>query len=127
MKFYKLCREVVQETFGADWMLTVGVAGREISADELCIWDFVPEDGGLIPLLGPAKRKTHFFLLQKNSVATFQALPGASELNVILKPVTRASLRAFLSGAGEYVGDGRAVVPNCDRTLRAERDEMLQL
>ena len=118
------CREVLAEIFGTDWRLVTGAPGQRFSEDDLCIWDLDPGEIRLPQSLDRAKLKKHFFLLHKKSLAAFQALAGTSGLNVLLKPVTRATLRAFLGEAGRE-RDLRAE-PERAGALRAERDDILQ-
>src|SRR5437868_10317967 len=64
----------------------------------------------------------HLFLIQRNDVARLNQNLGGAEANILLKPVTPATLSAFL---------GLAVSAHRDRistanSLRADRDEILQ-
>jgi len=119
------CREVLAEVFGPESALVTRAGGRVESGDDVCVWDFVPGES-LIPRdLSPVDPAKHFFLVHRDHLAALQAHLGAADLNVLLKPVTRATLRAFLDG----VARRREERPNPDRiaTLRVERDEMLQV
>jgi signal transduction histidine kinase len=122
-----LCRKVLDETCGPGWTLALGRNGHEIASYDLCIWDFSSSEIALPHDLGLADLKMHLFLVPENSFVAFQALPGSSNLNVLLKPVTRASLRAFLSGGASphrtNPCDGAAARSGA---LRAERDQILQ-
>jgi signal transduction histidine kinase len=62
----------------------------------------------------------HLFLLHRNEVVTFRENLGPAEAVILLKPVNRATLSAFLSLAAS--GDHLST----ERSLRTDRDEMLQ-
>lgn len=121
-----LCREVLVETFGQEWTLALGPDGQDASTCDLCIWDFTAE-GLLAQDISRANLKTDFFLVRKDALEDFYAFAGSSDANVLLKPVTRASLRAFLSGVGcEHRPARRSGRVHSVDALREERDQMLQ-
>jgi len=119
------CREVLAEAFGPESTLVSRAVGRVETGDDVCVWDFVAGES-LIPrdlnLVDPTK---HLFLVHREHLPALQSHLDTADLNVLLKPVTRVTLRAFLSGAARR----REEKPNADRTatLRVERDEMLQV
>jgi len=119
------CREVLAEIFGKEWTLVMGVPGQDFSNDDVCIWDFVDGEILLPRNLNAVKLRKHFFLLHRQSLAAFQELVGDSDLNVLLKPVTRATLRAFLGETGQN-GRNNGSTPRALGSVRAERDDMLQ-
>ena len=119
----KSCRETLAELFGPEFTLTVGSALE--SQSDLCIWDFIPGETEIV--LQPAdvqRLQSHFFVVHRKDVAALRELVGSPNLNLLLKPLTPATLRAFLGEAcmrwRERDKDFAA------RRLRAERDEMLQ-
>src|ERR1035441_8250334 len=118
------CREVLAEVFGAESTLVSRVDGRVETGDDVCVWDFVPGESLLPRDLNPVDPAKHLFLAHREHLAALQGHLGAADLNVLLKPVTHATLRAFLGGAAR-----RREQHGPDRTaaLRAERDEMLQV
>lgn len=121
----KSCREVLAEVFGKEWTLVMGVPGQDISNDDLCIWDFIAGETLLPRNLNAVKLRKHFFLLHRQSLAAFHDLVGDSDLNVLLKPVTRATLRAFLGETGPNSRNNGSTT-HALGSVRAERDDMLQ-
>ena len=122
----KFCSEVLAEVFGSESSLVTRAPGQVFPGDALCIWDFAPGETAIPLDLGPADLRKHLFLLYRKHLPALQGRLGTADLNVLLKPVTRATLRAFLIGAAPHSQ------PN-DRpevwvsSLRVERDEMLQV
>jgi signal transduction histidine kinase len=70
--------------------------------------------------VNPAAR--HLFLVHSRDLDAFRAGVGNQEANILLKPVTRAVLSAYLALA---VQSNRECLSKTD-SLRADRDEMLQ-
>ncbi|HJT87038.1 MAG TPA: HAMP domain-containing sensor histidine kinase [Bryobacteraceae bacterium] len=115
---YKLCSEILAEFSEPRWEITT--AATEDADTGLSVWDYEPD----LPLpqgtdWTPAR---HLFLVNRKDVAAFQEVIGYPEVTILLKPVTRATLNAFLS---------HAISAHQDRvsstvSLRADRDEMLQ-
>ena len=118
------CREVVVEVFGAESKLAVGSPAQLPGDEDLCLWDFTPGETS-IPQLDTRTLRRHLFLLHRKHLPALHELLGTSNVNVLLKPVTAATLRAFLGDSHWQ----RSLVPHngesIDR-LRGERDEMLQ-
>ena len=119
------CRATLAELFGPDFMLSVGFAREMLEQSDLCIWDFIPGETEIA--LQPAdiqRLQSHLFLVQREDVDELRELAGSPNLNLLLKPLTSATLRVFLGEAcrrwRERDRDFAA------RRLRAERDEMLQ-
>lgn len=118
----KMCREVLGEMFGTEWGLRVGVPGQITINGDVCLWDFDPAQTVIPPDLDPARRRRDLFLVRRKDLTALQAFTGTTDLQVLLKPVTRATLRVFLGGARqqrEKEFDGSA-------SLKAQRDEILQ-
>ena len=124
------CREILGEMFGAEAKLEVGFPGQLPSQEDLCLWDFIPGEASVPQDLDPAKLRKHFFLLHRKHLAALQELVGTSDINVLLKPVMPATLRAFLGDAQQQrtldCGTGNGDSAGSMNTLRVERDEMLQ-
>ncbi len=123
----KSCREVLAEVPDIDWVLAARAVGAVAPSDDICIWDFTPGVTAIPQDLDPATLRKHLFVLQRRHLAALQSVLGTSDLNVLLKPVTRATLRAFLSGAVQQrcaQNEGAGVRM---KVLRVERDEMLQV
>jgi signal transduction histidine kinase len=122
----RFCREILSELFGAASAVVTGIPGCVISSADVCIWDFTPGETAIPQDLEPAELCNHWFVLNRKDLPALQAVVGASDLKVLLKPVTWVALRAFLAGA-----HGLGKEPNDDSTgrveaVRVERDEMLQ-
>ncbi|HTP36085.1 MAG TPA: HAMP domain-containing sensor histidine kinase [Candidatus Acidoferrales bacterium] len=117
-ELYRLCREVLSEIAGDDWNLTV-VSAEQVSEDsDLSLWDCHPD----VPLpdcvfTSPSK---HLFLVDRKDLARFREQTGADDGHILLKPVSRATLSAFLASSGRNDHLSSA------QSLRADRDEILQ-
>ncbi|MBZ5581450.1 MAG: HAMP domain-containing histidine kinase [Acidobacteriia bacterium] len=121
----KACQTTLAELFGHDFTLSAAPA-RDLSSDaDLYIWDFVPGETEL--LLRPSDleyAQDHLFLVERTDIEQLRELAGSPHLNILLKPVTPATLAAVL---GEARGRKRERDQEfAARQLRAERDEMLQ-
>ena len=64
----------------------------------------------------------HLFLVDRYQIESFTQKLGGCEANILLKPVTRASLAAFLAMAGASFQDRL----HSTSSLRADRDEIFQ-
>src|ERR1051326_1278825 len=119
-ELYKLCRETLGDIPGHQWTITaVDAMDTDLSAD-LYLWDFHPNL--LLPEHIQGSLARHLFLVQRKDLPGFRRKTGAAEANILLKPVTRATLAAFL---------GLAITAQEERisaahVLRADRDEILQ-
>ncbi len=122
----RLCREILSELFGSEWALMTGVPGCVTSPDDLCIWDFAPGNTAIPQDSEPAKLCKHWFVLNRKDLTALQAVVGTTDLNVLLKPVTRAALRAFLGGANPLRNEQNDDSTGRIDAVRVERDEMLQ-
>jgi signal transduction histidine kinase len=117
---YKQCRETLEEIPGHNCSLSAGDSiGGDLTAD-LYLWDFSPNLLVPTPIHGSPAR--HLFLVHKKDLSEFRRRTGPAEATILLKPVTRATLSAFL---------GLAVASQNERisashSLRADRDEILQ-
>src|SRR5215472_1726819 len=91
---YKLCRELLSEIYGVGWHLAKASPATCPPHADLYIWD------------SPAKKdlsraiEQHFsksiFLVNRSDVAEFQQNLRSEEATILLKPVNRACLSAFL-------------------------------
>lgn len=124
------CREILNELPGSDTFLVVEAAATGVvPPHDLCLWDFVAEEtAGLSELSGLTSSSLQrcFFLTQKRYLPILQELTGTSDLQVLLKPVTPATLRAVLGEACRLWREQYENAAAHIGTLRAERDEMLQ-
>ena len=116
----KLCREILQEIPERPWTVSTGLPTDSAAESDLYIWDY--RVGVDLPKVVESGSPKHLFLVHRKDVASFRQAVGTSETNILLKPVTRATLAAFL---------GLAVAAHQERlstarSLRADRDEILQ-
>ncbi len=119
VELYKLCQEILGGFPGRRWTLSMlpqdeaaGVA--PCGSSDLYIWDSYPD------LSLPAGNWTplkNLFLVDRKDLAVFQKITGAAEVHILLKPVMRTTLTAFL---------GFAITADSTSALRAERDQILQ-
>jgi signal transduction histidine kinase len=119
-----VCRELLTDLYGTSWRLSTPCGGAIDPSEDFRIWDFSPGGTQLPPDFETETRCKQWFLVDPRDWTTLQSLVGGREINVLWKPVSRASLSAILGDAG---GNGE----NCERErvvndLRRERDEMLQ-
>jgi signal transduction histidine kinase len=116
-ELYKLCCEIVAEIPDLGDTCTLSMISPDDAWREadLHIWDFHPN----VALPGHLNRNPfrHLFLVDRKDLASFQQSTAAGEGNVLLKPVTRATLATFLAPA---VSNGAA------KSFRADREEILQ-
>jgi signal transduction histidine kinase len=118
---FQLCREVLTHGLGNEWSLSVG-AGQWAGSD-LMIWDFSPE----IPIPQSIHADPHrcLFLVSRKDLEAFQARCPCASAGILLKPVGKSTLSAFLeqrmaSRNGSGSGDGQI------GHLRADRDLILE-
>jgi len=117
----KLCREILNEHEDLDCQLFNVTNGSRSQEADLYIWDGAPQHE--LSRGTEHRPSKHLFLLERNEVAAFRENLGPAEAAILLKPVTRATLSAFL---------GFAALPSLrnhistERSLRTDRDEMLQ-
>jgi len=120
------CRDVLVDMFGGESKLEVGFPGQVPSQEDLLLWDFIPGKTAIPKDLDPEKLRRHLFLLHREHLRALEELVGTAEINVLLKPVTSATLRAFLSDAHLQRTHEDGDRPGSIDALRGERDEMLQ-
>jgi signal transduction histidine kinase len=118
-ELYKLCRESLAEIPGHDWNISAVASQEDDDGSDLWLWDYHPAMA--LPEYSTHSPSKHLFLVHRKELAGFRSRASA-DAHILLKPVTRATLAAFL---------GLAVSAHDDRTsiadsLRADRDEILQ-
>jgi signal transduction histidine kinase len=115
---HKICLEVLAELGCRQCQLTGGMV--EDPDSDLCIWDYVPE----LNLPGEENWVAirHLFLVQRKDIGHFRQAAPYPDATIILKPVTRAALSAFLGQALSM--DSQRTAPG--ESLRADRDELLE-
>jgi len=120
------CQHVLAGLPATEAKLEIGTSAGAASDGGLCLWDFIPGETALPQQLDPASLRRHLFLVQRKDLAALHERVGTSGINVLLKPVTAATLRAFLADACQAQGPGEEYLAGSVTTLRVERDEMLQ-
>jgi signal transduction histidine kinase len=113
----KLCSEILQEFPVSNWHLSIGDDGN---APDLYLWDVDP--GKELPLESERLLARYVYLVNRNDVGRFRAQHGNADANILLKPVSRTTLAAFL---GYAVGAHQEHL-SAAGDLRADRDDMLQ-
>lgn len=112
-----LCREVLNE-LSSDWEFSRQDPSAEPGPSDMYLWDFRP--GLQVPTsLDRADLRRHLFLVSAKHLSVFQSACSPGKARILLKPVTRVALRAFLADQDEL---SAGVVD----TLRSERDELLR-
>ena len=119
------CREVLDELIGTEWIFARSVSNESGRDGDVCIWDFIPDETELLAL-SPDRLQSHLFLLHRQDLEVLRELVGTSNVKALLKPVTHATLKAFLGETCRQWTDRYETSTIPTGTLRAERDEMLQ-
>jgi signal transduction histidine kinase len=120
-QLYKLCRETLAGMHGNDWTLSAGTGAESESPADLVIWDCDSEIPLPLELDFEQERKNLFLVSRKKMSALLERLPMAA-MAILLKPVNKATLRAFVEHAAERHQRSSVAVDS----LRADRDEILQ-
>src|SRR5579872_495042 len=118
---YKLCRETLAGFRGNNWTLNQGEA-PESSAPDLVIWDCDSDVPLPKELDFDQERKNLFLVSRKKMAVLLERLPMAA-MAILLKPVHKGTLRAFLEHAVARHERNRSTDVDA---LRADRDEILQ-
>jgi signal transduction histidine kinase len=119
---YQLCRETLEKFHGNEWALNMGRVPDGDSPPDLFIWD-CDSDVPLPRELNLEQERRNIFLVSRKKMAALvERLPMAA-MAILLKPVNKATLRAFL----EHAVERHEMNQSCDvSSLRADRDEILQ-
>ncbi len=120
----KLIRGVLAECLGAAWRLVIATQQDLTRKADVYIWDY---HSGLrmSDLIDPSEHQKHFVLVQRKQLSQFreESLP---DVNVVLKPVSAAALKAFLGEACARWQRQQAEHENEAGSVGADRDEVLQ-
>jgi signal transduction histidine kinase len=115
-----LCREVLRELDDTAGGADLRRGAQATSNSEVCVWDYEsaprPRDGEFV-------NSRILYLVPPAQVESLLRSAPAAEGDILLKPVTRAVLRAFLASVvslKDNIGSSEV------GTLRASRDELLQ-
>lgn len=121
-----LCQEILNEIPAPNWTLSFANGETtELDAD-LYLWD---ADCTTAPLHKIESHNIwrHFFLVDRTRLQQFRALIPFKGAKILLKPVTRAALTAFLTDACDRCLSRTAASTDAPvENLRADRDELLQ-
>src|SRR5437763_5514463 len=89
-----LCRETLAEIPEHHlWNLSVATRDAYVGAD-LYIWDFCPDSS--LPTDIDWTPSKNLFLVHRKDLAAFRKITGFAELQILVKPVMRSTLSAFL-------------------------------
>ena len=125
-KVLRLCREVLRDlsdTLG-DWQILS--SSREVPTWDVCLLDYEPGRSRTVKQFGDQKI---FYLVRPTQLESLRAEMPTAEGNILLKPVSRAVLRAFLGSVAPTTPKDSvnpAATASEVGALRANRDEMLQ-
>ncbi len=119
-ELYRLCRDLLGEMPEHACTFSTALPYERPVDSDLYIWDFEAEverteQVNFSPL-------NNLFLVNRRDLDAFRSRPGATEANILLKPVTSPVLRAFLTLAISSFEE-RIVAA---ASLREDRDEILQ-
>ncbi len=118
----KLCRETLGAFHGNDWTLKISAGSEDASQADFVIWDCDSAIPLPLELDFEQERKNLFLVSRKKMSALLKRLPMAA-VAILLKPVNKATLHAFLEHAvARHQKSNAADVDS----LRADRDEILQ-
>jgi signal transduction histidine kinase len=117
-ELYRLCRDILADVGRQNWNLSVAEPEEAPRNADLYLWDLPPST---IPAGFRAGSATHICLVSRKDLPLLAQL-GDLNPSILLKPVTRATLTAFLT---------LAVAAHQHRlldttSLRADLDDMLQ-
>lgn len=118
-ELYTSCREVMAEHSTGQWRITTGYP-ESGSDDDLYIWDWI--ENLTFPEFLDRSPGKNLFLVDRKRVTEFREQTPFADGNILLKPVTRPTLAAFL---GLAVSAHTARISST-KSLRAVRDQMLQ-
>lgn len=116
----KQCREIVANLPEDNWILSTALPDEAGTDADVYLWDYQP-DGKLLPDLIHGT-STHLFLVHRHDLTRFREQIRPAKVNVLLKPVTQATLEVFLAQVMAAAQDRE----NSTISLRADRDEILQ-
>ena len=119
----RCCQEVLAELFGVEWKLVVASDEETLPEHAICIWDINPGVRKIPDTFNPSNLSKQLFVLDRKDLRLIQERLGTRYLHILFKPVTHATLSAFLDSTYGHLKDsGKGPVMR----WRYERDEMLQ-
>src|SRR5689334_22963229 len=121
---YKLCRETLAGFRRNEWTLDKGAVPAGDCSPDLFIWD-CDSDVPLPRELDFEQERKNIFLVSRKKMAALRERFPMAAVAILLKPVNKAALRAFLEHA--VARHERTYSSSSDvDSLRADRDEILQ-
>jgi len=118
-ELYRLCRDVLTEVTKQNWTLSIAGSEETPTSADLYIWDLQRPS---LPTGLQSAAATHLCLIGRKDLPALRAQWQPCTPNILLKPVTRATLTAFL-GLAITAHEHRL----SDRTsFRADLDDILQ-
>jgi len=121
-QLFQLCRETLEKLHGNEWTFNMGRDPDGDPLPDLFIWDCDSDVALPSGLDLEQERKNIFLVSRKKMAALVERLPMAA-MAILLKPVNKATLRAFLEHAVQRHEMNRSSDLS---SLRADRDEILQ-
>jgi len=115
-----LCREVARESPSTTWNFKLHKECSRAEEADLHLWDY--KDGAYIPE-NVSWGTRCFVLVGSNDLNEFRATHPYAEPGIVLKPVTRAVLRAIIS---QRIARSRSEAQPERELRRSDRDELLQ-
>lgn len=115
-----LCREIAWELPALSWRLVSHPDPSENASPDLYLWDY--KCGCALPETGRWGSQS-FVLVSSRDLVSFRAAHPYAEAGIVLKPVTRAVLRALVTQSNARVA---AQSRPDDQLLRSDRDDILQ-
>jgi signal transduction histidine kinase len=119
-QLFRLCQEILAELPGERWRLTGAARREEHAPADICLWDF-DQNADLPADLDFEQEQRNIFLVHRKQLGAIRDRLPLAAVPILLKPVNKAALRAFLEHAL-----ARYKAHDFGNALRADRDEMLQ-
>ncbi len=124
-QIHRLCQEAFGELLGRGWTLHLASGSTPECGADLYVWDIEPGMGSVTAIESHEKWR-HFFLVDRSTVQQFGDSLPFQEANILLKPVTKAALTAFVADACKRCSEQAPTADPCVEVLRADRDDILQ-
>src|SRR5437763_1516436 len=117
-----LCREITAELSGNAWTLVCLPTGSAAPANaDVCIWDIEDSGWSSFPSRQTGDCSRHLFLFDRESADSARHALPMRDACIVLKPVTKAALSAFLLSSAKRT----PAHTNAMQAIRADRDELL--
>jgi signal transduction histidine kinase len=123
---HSLCREVLSKFPGVNCNIVSSKAPVLGSSEDVFVWDFQPDDAHFPSNLASLNLHRHFFLAKLSNLGQLQESLGRTDVNIILKPVRRAILRALFRGVCMQPASSNKTSEARIASLKADRDLILQ-